>query len=120
MSPFTPFICEELLQYLPQNLALKISSFRDEALESEVNEILNVCQSIRQLKSNNKITKAHSPQIYIFPNNEKVFQTLSLLIDEIKSLTQANEVFIETTDISSTVSNNYTLFSSAGHLCSFG
>lgn len=89
------------------------SLFRDESLESAVNVILNANRFVNW-KAKIKLTK------HIARNNEKVRLIFCSLIDEIKPLTLTSQVSIETKDISSSISKSYTLFSSAGHLCSFG
>ncbi|XP_055913811.1 valine--tRNA ligase [Eupeodes corollae] len=119
MSPFTPFITEELQQYLPKSSGLDVSLYKNSQLETEVNEILDICQAIRQLKSRNKVSKKHEPKVHLFAQNKEAFNTLSKYLIEVKALTLSNEVFLE--EISKPISKNeYKLFSTAGHLCSFG
>ncbi|XP_055840606.1 valine--tRNA ligase [Episyrphus balteatus] len=119
MSPFTPFISEELQQFLPKPIDFDSSLYKNSQLETEVNEILDICQAIRQLKSRNKVSKKHSPKVHLFAQNKEAINILNKYLLEMKALTLCNEVILETT--SNPISKeDYSLFSTAGHLCSFG
>lgn len=119
MSPITPFISDELLQYFPKFSEIIESNFINNDLEAEVNEILNVCLSIRQLKSQNQITKKHEPKIHLFPQNDNAWNLLCKYRDIIKTLSICNEVFLEK-DLGNKLMKQYELISTASHVCSFG
>lgn len=61
MKQFTPFLCQELEQHLSAGVEFVSHTFIDEATEREIDEILSICSAIRQLKSENNISKKHQP-----------------------------------------------------------
>lgn len=120
MSPFTPFLASELLQHVPINVELKLSEFRDQKLEEEVNEIVNICQSVRQVKSRNEISKRHRPLLTLFAQNAESQDILRRHLPQIKVLTRCEGVELELLDENSQIAEKQNFFSTAGALCSFG
>ncbi|XP_054733519.1 valine--tRNA ligase [Anastrepha obliqua] len=122
MSVFTPFIAEELLQYLPRGITLQISKYFDADIEAEIDMILTICQAVRQLKSQNKISKKHEPCVYIFAAERTTAAQLELHLKEMTALTLTKEVFVEylaPTELKQRM-QNFQFFSTAKHYCSFG
>lgn len=61
MKQFTPFLCQELEQHLASGVEFLPHRYIDDATEREIDEILSICSAIRQLKSENNISKKHQP-----------------------------------------------------------
>ncbi|KNC25702.1 hypothetical protein FF38_12885 [Lucilia cuprina] len=120
MSPFTPFLSEELLKYLPKNIEIELNRFHNPQLEQEINNILDISQNIRQLKSRHNISKKYDPQLKLYAHNEEALQLLQSHIQEIQALTLVRGVHLEMLTDSSKTNKDLKLFSTAGHLCSFG
>jgi len=79
LAPFTPFVASELLQHVPLNIELKLSDYQDSKLEEEVNEIVSICQNVRQVKSRNEISKRHQPRLKRDPDVLDTWFSSSLL-----------------------------------------
>ncbi|XP_017490043.1 PREDICTED: valine--tRNA ligase isoform X1 [Rhagoletis zephyria] len=122
MSVFTPFIAEELLQYLPRGIHLQISRYFDADIEAEIDVILAICQAIRQLKSQNKISRKHEPCAHIFAPDKKSAADLQLHLKEMRALTLTKQVVVEflTPAELKERRQHFQFFSTAGHYCSFG
>lgn len=121
ISPFTPFISKELLQYLPVDISMNMNNYINTHLEEEIATVLEVCQSIRQLKSAHKITRKHAPRIHLYAHSEEALALLNDHLQQIQSLTLTDGVTIS---LSSNVKDEVHLFgklmTTANHLCSFG
>lgn len=61
MKQFTPFLCQELEQHLVAGADFSPNRFIDDSAELAMEEILAICAAIRQLKSENNISKKHLP-----------------------------------------------------------
>ncbi|KAH8343186.1 hypothetical protein KR059_006280 [Drosophila kikkawai] len=120
MSPFTPFVASELLQHVPMNVELKLSELRDQKLEDEVNEMVNICQSVRQVKSRNEISKRHHPHLTLFAQNAESKDILRRHLPQIKVLTRCEAVELELMDENANIPQKQNFYSTAGPLCSFG
>lgn len=120
MAPFTPFVASELLQHIPMNIELKLTEYRDAALEDEVNEIVDICQSVRQVKSRNEISKKHKPRLSLFAQNLEAEEILRRHLPQIRVLTRCTDVELELFDENLKISKKLNFFSTAGPLCSFG
>lgn len=120
MSPFTPFLSEELLKYLPRNIEVDLNRFQNPELEQEINEILDICQNVRQLKSRNNISKKYDPQLKLYAHNQEALKLLEGHVQEIQALTLVRGVQLEMLTDNSKSNKELKLFSTAGHLCSFG
>lgn len=95
MAPFTPFVASELLQYVPLNLELKLSQFQDAKLEAEVADIVNICTTVRQVKSRNQISKRHGPKLCLFAQNAEAEEILRRHLSQIAVLTRCQGVDLE-------------------------
>lgn len=121
LSPFTPFICNELLQHLPQNIALNMQTCHNIELEEEITKILDICQSIRQLKSQHIILRKHEPKVHLFAHSDAALILLSSHLQQIQSLTQMNGVTISLAlDPEDKAKSLGKLYTTANYLCSFG
>ncbi|XP_017049707.1 valine--tRNA ligase [Drosophila ficusphila] len=120
MAPFTPFVASELLQHVPLNIELKLSDYQDAKLEEEVNEIVSICQNVRQVKSRNEISKRHQPRLSLFAQNSDSEGVLRRHLPQIQVLTRCDGVELELLDDTSNISKQLSFFSTAGALCSFG
>lgn len=120
MSPFTPFVSEELLTHLPKNIDIDLNKFDDDHLEKEIAEILEICQQIRQLKSRNTISKKYDPQLYLYAHSEEALHMLRPHLQEIQALTLTTGVHLNKITENTKEQQHLTIFSTAGHLCSFG
>lgn len=120
MSPFTPFVSEELLKYLPQNIELDLNKYHNLALEQEIDAILDICQNVRQLKSRHNITKKYDPHLCLYAHNDEVLKLLDSHRQQIQALTLVRGVQLEMLTDNSKANKDLKLFSTAGHLCSFG
>ncbi|XP_004527056.1 valine--tRNA ligase isoform X1 [Ceratitis capitata] len=122
MSVFTPFISEELIKHLPRGIHLNLSRYLNADIEAEIEVILSICQAIRQLKSQNKISKKHEPCVYIFAPDSKTVGELELHLKPMTALTLTKEVFVEyvTENKLKQRRQNFEFFSTAGHYCAFG
>ncbi|XP_030572410.1 valine--tRNA ligase, mitochondrial [Drosophila novamexicana] len=120
MSPFTPFVADELLQHVPLNIELKLSQYLDPKLQAEVADIVSICTTVRQVKSRNQISKRHSPKLCLFAQNEEAETILRRHLDQIAVLTRCAGVELELLNEESKFSKKLNFFSTAGALCSFG
>ncbi|KAM7357952.1 valyl-tRNA synthetase, mitochondrial isoform 2-T2 [Cochliomyia hominivorax] len=120
MSPFTPFLSEELLNYLPRNVEVDLNRFQNPKLEQEINDILEVCQNVRQIKSRYNISKKYDPQLKLFAHKEEALKLLQKHELEIQALTLVRGIKLEMLNESSEDRKDLKIFSTAGHLCSFG
>ncbi|XP_064541252.1 valine--tRNA ligase, mitochondrial [Drosophila montana] len=120
MLPFTPFVAGELLQHVPLNIELKLSQYQDPKLQAEVADIVNICTTVRQVKSRNQISKRHSPKLCLFAQNEEAEIILRRHLAQIAVLTRCGGVELELLNEDSKFSKKLNFFSTAGALCSFG
>lgn len=120
MSPFTPFISEELLKYLPSNIEIDLNKYQNMQLEQEISEILDICQQIRQVKSRNNVSKKHDPRLHLYAHSPEAFDILKTHLQEIQALTLTTGIDLENMTENSKLNKDLQLFSTSGHLCSFG
>uniref|UniRef100_A0A1A9V4J1 valine--tRNA ligase n=1 Tax=Glossina austeni TaxID=7395 RepID=A0A1A9V4J1_GLOAU len=120
MQPFTPFICEELLKYIPQPITLDVNKFYNSSLEAEIEALLEVCEQIRQLKSRNQISRKHEPYLRLYAHSLKALSILQPHLREIKALTLTNNVELRLLQNNSQIHKDLTCYSTAGYMCSFG
>lgn len=122
MSVFTPFIAEELLKYLPRGIHLHLSRYFNADIEADIEVILTICQAVRQLKSQNKISKKHEPCLFIFAPDLRTVNELELHLKPISALTLTTDVLVEllTPNELTLRRQAFPFFSTAGHHCSFG
>ncbi|XP_031639875.1 valine--tRNA ligase [Contarinia nasturtii] len=94
MGIFTPFISNELLAYLPNQMEFKPEKWINDALENEVNQVLEVCSEIRKMKSPQNILRSHGPRSYIFSTDAEMLKILKQFQRPINSLTFSVETSI--------------------------
>lgn len=116
MSPLTPHLADELLQILPVHSEINLVDFIDKNLDESVKKVLEVCQFVRQSKSQLKISKKHDPVLYLFPQNAEAEEIFENFKEEIKLLTQCNDIRM----FKEPIDKKLTVYSTAGHLSTFG
>lgn len=119
MSIFTPFLSKELLSHLPISTGKTINHLRDHELEEMIEKVLEICQAIRQVKSQNNITRKHEPIVYLLVQSEDLQDLLENHCENIKVLSLTNRVQLMTNS-KEFDSLDMDIRSTAGHLCSFG
>ncbi|XP_075162378.1 valyl-tRNA synthetase, mitochondrial [Haematobia irritans] len=120
MWPFTPFVTEELLKHLPCNIDIDLNKYHNVELEKEISQILDICQQIRQLKSRNTISKKHDPHLYLYGHSNNACEVLRPYLNEIQALTLTTDIHLHTIEEKTKQQDQLKVFSTAGHLCSFG
>ncbi|XP_053685436.1 valine--tRNA ligase [Sabethes cyaneus] len=123
LEVFTPFLADELLTHLPafQDLQFNPNEWTDQELESKIAQLLGICQSIRQTKSefNPPIARKHNPVLHLLSKTGSLSNLIQSHIKNIEQLTQCSAVMLHTNeDTFSKVS--FTTQSSASHECYFG
>lgn len=119
MSIFTPFLSKELLSHLPKSAGKSFECFRDQKLEEKIEKVLEICQAIRQVKSQNNITRKHEPVVYLLVQSKDLENLLKNHCENIKVLSLTNQVNL-ITDSREFDLLDLDIKSTAGHLCSFG
>ncbi|EEB18877.1 Valyl-tRNA synthetase, putative [Pediculus humanus corporis] len=89
LSPFMPFITEELFQRLPRKSSweppsicvtpypeVEENSWRDETLEKEVEFIMKVVHAIRSAKSENNVPNKVKTEAFVISSDEDLLRTL--------------------------------------------
>lgn len=79
MAPITPSLSQELLEHIKRGTMSQpmLTSYLDDVLEKKVEEMLSICAAVRQLKSENRVTRKHDPTGEIFTkkaNQNKVIR----------------------------------------------
>ncbi|CAG9534339.1 unnamed protein product [Cercopithifilaria johnstoni] len=112
LSPFMPFITEELWQRLPSRTSREQSesicvtsypeveqyAFRDETLENRVARAMHIVKTVRSLRSDYELTAKVKTELYIsFENNSEVME-MEDLIPLITILTSSSKVSLLTAD----------------------
>ncbi|KAH8370262.1 hypothetical protein KR093_002852, partial [Drosophila rubida] len=120
LAPFTPFVASELLQHVPLNIELKLTQFKDAKLEAEVADVVSICNTVRQVKSRNQISKRHGPKLCLFAQNADAEDVLRRHLNQIVVLTRCEGVELELLNEESKFQKKLNFFSTAGALCSFG
>lgn len=119
MEPFTPFLAREYKQFVATNTTFVPEDFIDEAVEKRIYELLEVCESIRELKSHCRITSKIPAEINILiksPDHESFLRNHS---EVVRALTFSNNLSMTINPEDFQV-DDYLASSTAGHLCSFG
>lgn len=121
MKYFTPYLCTELLSHMSNVDSLHklhISQWNDDELETSIEEMLNICQVIRQHKSERGISKKHNPKAYLFFENDSYFDRALEHRQDIQALTLCDDVILCNGPDDGGV--EFVAKSTAGHMCSFG
>lgn len=119
LEPFAPFLSSKLRNYVAVNCVINPEDFIDDALETEVENLLKICESIREMKSECRITSKIPSEVKILiksADDEKFFVTHA---ENIRALTFTSDLTM-TTNADEFEQENFIGLSTAGHLCSFG
>ncbi|GAB0097029.1 Valyl-tRNA synthetase [Sergentomyia squamirostris] len=116
MEYFTPFLSQELLQHLPS--ASEMRNLDDIKVEDHVEEIINICSTIRAIKSQNNIVKKHNPYLIMWADPFFISH-LKNHSDNIRTLTMIKnlDIFDDREEFNGV---KCTLKSTANHFCVFG
>lgn len=116
MEYFTPFLVHELLKFLPS--APILSNLDKIRAEDHIDQIIEICATIRGIKSQNNIVKKNSPQLIIWADNSfipevrkhaETIKTLAMIPD--LKIIEDREVFNK---------EKCSIKSVAKHFCWFG
>lgn len=119
LEPFTPFLSAQLKQYVAVNCAINPEDYIDLEIEKELENVFEVCESIRQMKADLRITNNIPSEVKILIkslSDESFFSTHALTI---RALSFTNNLTF-TTSLDEFNQEDFIGTSSAGHLCSFG
>lgn len=119
MEIFTPFLAKELRPHLATNVSLNPEELVNDKIENKIQNLLEVCESIREMKAECRITSKIPSEVLIFIKANEFESFLRRHIENIEALTMTNEVST-TTDLESFEREDFIGLSTAGHLCSFG
>lgn len=108
LSPFMPFLTEELYQRLPHNKEScpesvcvaeypKNTSWSHPELEKEVERMMEIVKTIRSMKEEYVNTKVKAP-VYLKPNQEEMKTMVNRLQNVIATLSQTSEIHILSND----------------------
>ncbi|KAK6627596.1 hypothetical protein RUM44_010074 [Polyplax serrata] len=108
LSPFMPFITEELFQRLPRKTdreppsicvtpypEVEDNSWRDTALEKEVEFIMKVVHAIRSTKSENNVPNKMKTEAFIVTSDEALLSTLKKYSLTITTLSVSSTIHFE-------------------------
>lgn len=118
MEPFTPFLVAELKNHVTLS-DLNCDTYIDNTLEGNVEELLEICCNIREMKSACRITRKIPAIVYIHvkPSPDDAF--LLKHVDNIRALTFSDDLEMTTSE-QEFQTQDFIATSTAGHLCSFG
>lgn len=119
MENFTPYLANELQQFLPQKSSLNVVNFINESLESQVNDMLDVCASIREVKSQLKLTKKTKADIKVLIKSKDFESFLQKHINHVRHLTFSDSITLMS-NAEEFDNEKFNASSTANHLCSFG
>lgn len=119
MEPFTPFLSSELRPHLATNCSFNPEDFIDDKIEEQIGELLTICERIREMKAECRITKKIPSEIQILVKSPDHEEFLRRHINDIKTLTFTDDLVI-TTDAKEFEKQDFIGLSTASHLCSFG
>lgn len=122
LEVFTPFLVAELRPHLPPpDLAFQPADWIDPTLESDLDQLLQLCQSIRQAKSESPvpIARKHDPVLHILSKSDTITTLLQRHADNVRALTFCSDVVLHR-DEAEFSSQRFTTKSTASHVCSFG
>lgn len=121
MQYFTPYLSTDLLKHLPNINGLTnlhISQWYNGDLENNMAIVLNICQVIRQIKSECSLTKKNSPIAYLFFDSDVLHKLAIDHRQDIISLTLCNDVILSNQPDNKSI--EFIAKSTAGHICSIG
>lgn len=116
---FAPFLANEIKPYTAVNCVINVEDYIDDELENQIENLLKICESIREVKGVCRITNKISSEVQILiksPSDENFFNTHS---ESIRALTFTNNLSL-TTNAEEFENEDFIGTSTAGHMCSFG
>ncbi|XP_062542934.1 valine--tRNA ligase [Armigeres subalbatus] len=122
LEVFTPFLAAELRPHLPPpDLNFQPTDWIDPSLESTVDQLLQICQSVRQAKSESPtpIARKHDPVLHILAKSDPLAALLQRHADNIRQLTLSSGVVLHRNEADFN-SETFATKSTASHVCSFG
>lgn len=122
MDVFTPYLVAELRPHLPPpDLTFQPNDWINPALESDMDQLLQICQSVRQAKSESPtpIARKHDPVLHILTKSDTLDALLQRHVDNIRQLTLNSGVVLHRNEAQFNA-QSFTTKSTASHVCSFG
>lgn len=119
MEIFAPFLAQFLKPYVATNCTKDAEGFIDDQLEKKIADLLSICASIREMKSECRITNKISSEMKILIKSREHESFLKAHEENIKALTFTNDL-VFTTNAEEFDNDDFLAISTAGHLCSFG
>lgn len=119
LEVFAPLLSSEFKKYLAMNCIINPESYIDDKLENQIENLLKVCESIREMKAQCRITYKIPSELKILirsPDHESFFRKHS---DDVRALTFTSDLTM-TTNAEEFDQEYFIGISTAGHLCSFG
>ncbi|XP_058054335.1 valine--tRNA ligase isoform X2 [Anopheles bellator] len=128
LEPFAPFLAAELLSHLA--LETKMDEFNtslqpkiDSELEANVDQLLLICQHIRQSKNEHiiPIVRKHNPVAHIYVRRSGLYDLVHSQESIIRQLTLCHNVLLHTEEASfDRLRPNFAVQSSVNHECTVG
>lgn len=121
MQYFTPYLSTDLLKHLPNINGLSnlhMSQWHDTNLENNVSMVLDICQVIRQMKSECGLIKKNVPKAHLFFDNEMLHELAIEHRQDIKSLTMCDDIILSNKPDNRSI--EFVAKSTASHMCSIG
>ncbi|XP_050073714.1 valine--tRNA ligase-like [Anopheles maculipalpis] len=101
MEPFTPYLSQQLLKHLTPSSSVandltSVTRWIDTTLEQNIDEMLNLCQRVRQTKNeyNPPIVRKHNPIVHIHAKARELADLLQNQKDTIQQLTHCNGIVL--------------------------
>ena len=116
---FAPFVSAEIKHCLAVNCVINPEDYIDDVLEDQIENLLKICESIREMKSECRITSKIASEVKILiksPDDESFFEKHA---ETIKALTFSSDLML-TNNAEEFEKEYFVGTSTAGHLCSFG
>ncbi|XP_055607364.1 valine--tRNA ligase [Uranotaenia lowii] len=122
LEVFTPFLAAELQSHLPASQEeCHPSEWINQPLENEINQLLEICQSIRQAKAEAPvpIARKHRPVLHILSKTDQLTSLLQRHLANVQQLTLCDGVQLHRSE-DSFEKLSFTANSTASHECCFG
>lgn len=116
---FAPFLTMELKKYVTQDVKVDLMKFVDDKLEERVEDLLEICSNIRQLKSRWRLTKKLPTTVCVLIKSNDHAEFIENNQENIKFLTFSDDIKLTTSE-EEFENESFIGKSTAGHLCSFG
>lgn len=120
MEIYTPYLAQELKKCLPDTTSFNAEKFINDGLENQVNDMLDICASIREAKSHLKLTKKAKCLIVICVKSEEYKKFLAENLSHVNHLTFSENIKIVSDAKVFEENEEFDLKLAAIHICSFG